>query len=78
MTAYLHTCRTLTKFGHCRCFDDMVMTVGGDGRWFYWHRGAFTEGKGSATAEMLGRSVVDGEIGKTADEIAHALLGETP
>jgi hypothetical protein len=73
MIAYLHTCRTFAEFGQCRCFDDVVMMVGWDGHWWYWHRGVFTEGQGMATAEMVGRPVVNGEIGKTAEEIARSL-----
>jgi len=47
-TAYMHVCDTFAKLGQCRCFDDVVNTVSADGRWWYWHCGVFTEGKGEA------------------------------
>ena len=75
MTGYVHSCPTVTEFGKCRCFDDVVNSVAGNGDWYYWHDGVYTRGAGKATGEMLGRPVVDGEIGKAADGVA-AALGE--
>jgi hypothetical protein len=72
--SYFHVCSTYYKYGRCSCFEDVVVIVEqGGGRWWYWHDGVLVGGKGRATANMIGRPVCQGEIGKTAKEIARKL-----